>query len=144
MPLEYAALPRRGAALFLDVLMLTPAVLIARESAPLASAAAVLWWTAFECSPWQASPGKRLLGMKTIEAGGLRVGFGRALGRSAVKALPLAAMTIWPWAGAALAALSALGILAGRKRRALHDLMASTAVIVPPKENVSGSDPGTV
>jgi uncharacterized RDD family membrane protein YckC len=119
-------------------------LLIARESAPLAGVAAVLWWTAFECSPWQASPGKRLLGMKTIEAGGLRVRFGRALGRSAVKALPLAAMAIWPWAGAALAALSALGILAGRKRRALHDLMASTAVIVPPKGEDSSSTQGTV
>lgn len=112
--------------------MLTPAILLARESAPLAGAAAVLWWTAFECSPWQASPGKRLLRMRTIETGGLRVGFGRALVRSFIKSLPLALLFALPWAAAALAALSAAGILAGRRRRSLHDLMASTAVIVPP------------
>ncbi|HPT29043.1 MAG TPA: RDD family protein [Bryobacteraceae bacterium] len=133
MPLEYAALPRRGAAFFLDALLLTPAVLLARESVPLAAAAVVLWWAAFEASPWQASPGKRLLGLRTMEASGLRVGFGRALWRSVVKALPLLGLAAWPWAAAALAAISLLSILAGRRRRAVHDLAASTAVIFPPK-----------
>jgi len=132
MPLEYAALPRRGAAFLLDTLMLTPAILLARESAPLAGAAATLWWAAFECSPWQAWPGKRLLRMKTIEAGGLRVGIGRALLRSAIKSLPLAVVFALPWVAAALAALSAAAVVAGRRRRSLHDLIASTAVILPP------------
>jgi hypothetical protein len=61
MPLEYAALPRRGAAFLLDAVILSPAILLARESVPLAVVAVTLWWAAFECSPWQASPGKRFL-----------------------------------------------------------------------------------
>lgn len=133
MPLAYAALPKRGAAFLLDALMLTPALLIARESAMTAAVAAVLWWTAFECSPWQASPAKWLLGMKTMEASGLRVGFGRALVRASVKLMPLLIVPASPRLAAVIAALSVACILFDRRRRALHDLLASTAVIAPPR-----------
>lgn len=134
MPLEYAALPRRGAAFLIDAVLLAPAALLASQSPVLAGAAAVLWWTAFEASPWQASPGKRLLGMRTIEADGRRVGFGRALGRSALKALPLAAVPVWPWAAAAVGAAAAVLILVDGRRRSYPDLLVRTAVIVPPKD----------
>jgi len=133
MPLTYAALPKRVAAFLLDALMLTPAVLLARESLPLAGTAALLWWAAFEASPWQASPGKKLLGMKTMEASGLRAGFGRALARSALKTLPLVVPGVWPWVAATAVTLSAAGILFDRRRRALHDVLTSTAVIAPPR-----------
>lgn len=133
MPLEYAALPRRGAAFLIDGLLLAPAALIASQSEPLAGAAAALWWTAFEASPWQASPGKRWLGMRTIQAEGRRVGFVRALARSALKALPLAAVPVWPWAAAAAGAVAAALMLVDRRRRSYPDLLAGTAVIVPPK-----------
>ncbi|MRR10557.1 RDD family protein [bacterium] len=129
MPLEYAALPRRGAAFLIDALVLTPAVLLARESAPLAVVAVTLWWTAFEASPWQASPGKRFLRMQTIQADGRPVGFGRALWRSALKALPWLLLPFWPWVSGALAVVTVLGMLAGRRRRAYADLLAGTAVI---------------
>ncbi|MBE0656484.1 MAG: RDD family protein [Bryobacteraceae bacterium] len=134
MPLEYAALPRRGAAFLIDAVLLVPAALLASQSPWLAGAAAVLWWTAFEASPWQASPGKRLLGMRTIEADGRKVGFGRALGRSVLKALPLAAVPVWPWAAAAVGAAAAVLILVDRRRRSYPDLLVRTAVIVPPKD----------
>ncbi len=129
MPLEYAALPRRGAAFLIDALVLTPAVLLARESAPLAVAAVMLWWTAFEASPWQASPGKRFLRMKTIQADGRPVGFARALGRSALKALPWLLLPLWPWVSGALAAVAVLGMPVDRRRRTYADLLAGTAVI---------------
>lgn len=132
MPLEYAALPKRGAAFLIDALLLAPAALIASQSAPLAGAAAALWWAAFEASPWQASPGKRALGMRTIQAEGRRVGFGRALARSALKALPLAFIPISPWAAAAVGLVAAALVLIDRRRRSYPDLLAGTAVIVPP------------
>lgn len=133
MPLEYAALPRRGAAFLIDALLLAPAALIASQSVPLAGAAAILWWTAFEASPWQASPGKRLFGMRTIQSEGRRVGFGRALARSALKAIPLAFVPVWPWAAAAAGAVAAALMLVDRRQRSYPDLLAGTAVIVPPK-----------
>ena len=129
MPLEYAALPRRGAAFLIDAFVLTPAVLLAWESVPLAAVAVTLWWAAFEASPWQASPGKRFLRMKTIQADGQSQGFGRALWRSALKALPLLMMPLWPWFPGALAAFAVLGMLTGRRRRTYPDLLAGTAVI---------------
>jgi uncharacterized RDD family membrane protein YckC len=133
MPLEYAALPRRGAAFLIDAVLLAPAALIASQSVPMAGAAAVLWWTAFEASPWQASPGKRWLGMRTIQAEGRRVGFVRALARSALKVLALAAVPVWPWMAAAVGAAAAVLIVIDRRRRSYPDLIAGTAVIVPPK-----------
>ncbi|MBA3975220.1 MAG: hypothetical protein C0504_13520 [Candidatus Solibacter sp.] len=133
MPLEYAALPRRGAAFLIDAVLLAPAALLASQSPVLAGAAAALWWTAFEASPWQASPGKRLLGMRTIEADGRRVGFGRALGRSALKALPLAAVPVWPWVAAAAGAAAVVMMAVDRRRRSYPDLLVRTAVIVPPQ-----------
>jgi uncharacterized RDD family membrane protein YckC len=134
MPLEYAALPRRGAAFLIDAVLLVPAALLASQSPVLAGSAAVLWWAAFEASPWQASPGKRWLGMRTIQAEGRKVGFGRSLGRSALKALPLAAVPVWPWMAAAVGAVAAVLILVDRRRRSYPDLVAGTAVIVPPKD----------
>ncbi len=134
MPLEYAALPRRGAAFLIDALILTPAVLLARESVPLAVAAVTLWWTAFEASPWQASPGKRFLRTKTIQADGRPERFGQALWRSALKALPLLVLPAWPWLSCVLAAISGVSMLAGRRRRSYPDLIARTAVIRLPKD----------
>lgn len=133
MPLEYAALPKRWAAFLIDGFLLAPAALLAAQSPELAGAAAVLWWTAFEASPWQASPGKRVLGLRTIQAEGRRVGFGRAFGRSTLKALPLAVVPVWPWAAAAMGAAASVLMIADRRRRSYPDLLAGTAVIVPPR-----------
>jgi len=67
MPLEYAAPWRRGAAFLLDAVLVAPVAVWA----PLA---AVGVWAVtgalFEASSWQATPGKRALGLRVMEAEG--------------------------------------------------------------------------
>ena len=40
-----------------------------------------LYFACFESSSWQATPGKRLLGLRVADLTGARIGFGRATGR---------------------------------------------------------------
>ncbi len=47
-----------------------------------------IYMAGFESSSWQASLGKRLLGLRVIGAGGERIEFWRAMLRAAVKFLP--------------------------------------------------------
>jgi uncharacterized RDD family membrane protein YckC len=70
-----------------------------------------------ESSPWQATLGKRLVGIKVTDANGARIGVGRALGRFFAAGLSWLTMNI----GHALAAF-------GSERRALHDYVAGTRV----------------
>lgn len=86
----------------------------------IAWAVLVAWFVGFEASPWQASPGKRLLGLRVETLAGARMGVGRALLRF------LAAGPSW--------LLLHLGhaMAAWRKdARALHDLVAGTRVPGP-------------
>lgn len=48
----------------------------------------LLYFTVFESSRWQATWGKRVLGLRVMTTGGAPVGFGRALGRNALKLVP--------------------------------------------------------
>ena len=132
MPLEYAALPKRGAAFLIDALTLAPLAMLGRESLPVAALCAAGFWAACEASPWQASAGKRIARLRTIRADGGRVTWGRAVWRSAVKGLPLLLWAWWPWAAAAAAVLTLIGMVFDRRRRSLPDLLAGTAVIVLP------------
>jgi hypothetical protein len=67
MPLKYAAPWKRGAAFLLDAALVAPLALFA----PLAGAGALaLSGALFEASGWQATPGKRWLGLRVIEAEG--------------------------------------------------------------------------
>jgi len=71
-----------------------------------------------ECSGRQATPGKRVLGLRVVDGAGQRIGFGRASGRYFAKllsALPLLG-------GFVLIGLS-------RRKQGLHDLLASTRVV---------------
>ena len=57
-----------------------------------------LYFALWEASPWQATPGKRALGLRVVlVSGGRRVPFGRALLRPAVKLAPweLAHAALW-------------------------------------------------
>jgi len=80
---------------------------------------AALWFVASEASPWQASPGKRALGLKVTTLAGERPGLARVIGRF------LAGIPSW--------LLLNLGhAIAGwrKDKRALHDLLAGTRVVL--------------
>lgn len=72
----------------------------------------------FTASAWQATPGKRAVGIKVVDAEGRRLGLGRSAGR---------------WFAAALSYLTLyLGFLMAaftQRKRALHDLLADTRVV---------------
>jgi uncharacterized RDD family membrane protein YckC len=110
-----------------------------------------LYFALWEASPWQATPGKRGLGLRVVlVSGGRRVPFGRALLRAAVKLAPweLAHTALWHtpgWpvrpeptaataagSGAALllAAWYVLGLFGGA-RRPPYDHAAGTRVVGP-------------
>jgi len=84
-------------------------------------AVAGLWFIGFESSRWQASPGKRLLGLRVTDAAGARCGPGRIALRF------VAGIPSWLLlhAGHALAAWTP-------GKRALHDYLAGTRVELAP------------
>lgn len=83
-------------------------------------AAVVLAWlyfAFFESSPWRATPGKKLLGLRVSDQNGRRVSFWRATVRFFSKFLSGAVF----YAGFIMAAFT-------RRKRALHDYIAGTLV----------------
>lgn len=76
-----------------------------------------LYCTLFESSAWQATVGKRALGIKVTDLRGERIGFGRAAARFAAKLLSVLTLC-----------LGYLFIVVTRRRQALHDLVAGTLV----------------
>jgi uncharacterized RDD family membrane protein YckC len=78
-----------------------------------------------ESSAWQATLGKRLIGIKVIDASGKRIDPGRALGRFFAAGLSWLTLNV----GHAMAAWTS-------EHRALHDFVANTRV-----ENVDPSRP---
>lgn len=84
-------------------------------------ALSALWFIGFEASPWQASPGKRLAGLRVTTGDGGRPGAARIALRFI--------------AGAPSWLLLHLGhALAGWRKdgRALHDILAGTRVVLEP------------
>jgi uncharacterized RDD family membrane protein YckC len=82
-----------------------------------------LYFAAFESSPWQATPGKKVLGLRVTDLEGKRLSFIRASGRYFGK--------IISWL------LLGLGfVLAGftEKKQALHDMLASCLVLRDPSK----------
>jgi uncharacterized RDD family membrane protein YckC len=77
-----------------------------------------LYFTLFEAGPWQATPGKRLLGLVVTDLAGERIGWGRANLRFFGKILSGALLLL----GYLLAAVTP-------RRQALHDLLAKTLVL---------------
>lgn len=85
------------------------------------AALAALWFIAFEASPWQASPGKRLAGLRVVAADGSRPGPGRVALRFFAGAPSWGLLHL----GHAMAAIR-------RDGKALHDLLAGTQVVLAP------------
>lgn len=130
MPLKYAAPWKRGAAFLMDAAMAAP---LAGISPVAAVGVLALAGTLFEASAWQATPGKRWLGLRIMEANGRKIGWRRAAARHAVRALPLVLWTVQPrWEWIALAACGALAGAFGGRGRTLWDRVAGTSVIAPP------------
>lgn len=88
-------------------------------------ALSALWFVGFEASRWQATPGKRLAGLRVVAADGSRPGLARVAARF-VGGVP---SWLLLHLGHALASWT-------RERRALHDLLAGTRVVLAP-----GADP---
>lgn len=112
-------------AVFLDTpLLLSVQLALARLTLALASAAllaagaAAIYFIGFEASRWQATPGKRLLGMIVVGPRGERLRWKRAAARFLAGTLNWLTFNL----GHALAGWNA-------DRRALHDLLADTRVV---------------
>jgi uncharacterized RDD family membrane protein YckC len=83
-----------------------------------ASLLASVYFIAFEASRWQATPGKRLLGLRVVKIDGRAMSVARAAARFFAGSLSWLSLNL----GHAMA-------LFRRDGRALHDLIAGTAVI---------------
>ena len=89
------------------------------QALALVVAIAAAWFIATEASTWQASPGKRLLGLKVTDLEGGRPGPGRVMARFAAGAPSWLLLHV----GHATAALRP-------EHRALHDRIAGTRVLL--------------
>ncbi|WP_018145836.1 MULTISPECIES: RDD family protein [unclassified Thioalkalivibrio] len=82
-----------------------------------------LYFTVFESSGWQATPAKRMLGLRVTDADGQRIGFGRANARYWSKIL--SAMTLY---------IGFLMVAFTERKQGLHDMVASTLVVRPARQ----------
>jgi uncharacterized RDD family membrane protein YckC len=102
------------------------------QAVVVAAATAGLYFIGFEASQWQATPGKRWLGLRVVDLHGARIGWGRAGARFLAGGLSWLSLNL----GHALAGWRADG-------RALHDLIAGTRVVTCPQvRRRSGDRPG--
>ncbi len=137
--LGYAGFWRRAVAFVIDSLILMvvgfplglipaaavitdddPATLIGKLGAAVAARSVLSWlyFALMESSGWQATLGKRLIGIRVTDSTGARIRFGRASGRFFGKLLSGALFCL----GFMMAAFTA-------RRQALHDLLAGTLVV---------------
>jgi uncharacterized RDD family membrane protein YckC len=123
----HAGVWRRYAALSVDLLVFVPP-LILLDYLPmwpvgwdmlLCLAWGWPYWAGMESSAWQATLGKRLLGIKVVDGQGRRIGFGRATGRYFAK---LVSSLVPFFLGFFMADYTT-------RKQALHDLIASTFVV---------------
>jgi uncharacterized RDD family membrane protein YckC/Tfp pilus assembly major pilin PilA len=126
----YAGFWRRFAAYTIDyvIVLLGTAVLgaaatiagVGDDGARLSLAALIgyfLYCALLESSAWQATLGKRALGLRVTNARGERIGFARAAARFVAKVLSVLTLC-----------LGYLMVLVTPRRQALHDLIAGTLV----------------
>lgn len=116
----YAGFWRRFAAWSIDYVVILIGSLVLRvvtDSPLVILAGYFLYCALLESSPWQATLGKRALGLKVTDRRGERIGFARAAARFAAKLLSVLTML-----------LGYLLVLVTRRRQALHDLIAGTLV----------------
>ena len=123
----YASLSKRGVALVVDALI----VWFLRQTIDLLAALAlgtnygavlpvilVAYFAGFPLTKWQATPGKRLMGMKITSLGGEKIGAIRSLLRFAISLISFVVFGL----GYVQGTVSA-------RRQTLHDLVAGTVVV---------------
>ena len=88
-----------------------------------------IYLTLFEASPWQASFGKRLVGIHVTDDDGRRISIARAFGRWFGK---------WFFNWFPLCFISLVTVAATKKHKALHDFVVRT-VVVPGRPVPEGS-----
>jgi uncharacterized RDD family membrane protein YckC len=81
-----------------------------------------LYYSVMESSPWQATLGKRALGLQVTDLQGRRISFGRATGRYFAKIVSGLTLSI----GYLMAGFT-------RRKQALHDIIAECLVVRRPR-----------
>ena len=76
-----------------------------------------LYGALFESSPWQATPGKKVLGLRVTDLEGRRITFLRATGRALGK-----------WLSGVILGIGFLMVAFTERKQGLHDLLAGTVV----------------
>lgn len=123
---KYAGFWLRFLAIFLDGIVLNVVSYIIFGSKNTGTTAyysitiIVLWlyYAIMESSPWQATLGKKTMGIKVTDLNGNRISFGRATGRYFAKFIS----TIILFIGYIMAGFT-------QKKQALHDMIAGTLVV---------------
>jgi uncharacterized RDD family membrane protein YckC len=135
----YAGFWRRFAAYAIDYMLVAVGSVVLRlvalqvsvigngEFTLLLLAGYLLYCTLLESSPWQATVGKRILGLKVTNARGERMGLARAALRFVTKLLSLLTLFV-----------GYLLIVFTKRRQALHDLIAGTLVMHDGTERRAG------
>lgn len=111
----------RVGAFLVDMLLIVPTAYLAQLSALPVIGGLLTWWlyfSLFESSRWQATPGKRLLGNKVTDVNGVRIDFRRASLRFFAKIL-----------SAAIIGIGFLMVGLTRYKQSLHDMIANTLVV---------------
>lgn len=85
----------------------------------------IAYFAGFESSSWQATPGKRAMGMVVVDTNGRRITLGKAIGRYFAKIL-----------SALILLIGYIMIAFTERKQGLHDLIVGTLVV--------GGTPGTV
>lgn len=79
------------------------------------------YYALFECSKWQATPGKMAFGLRVTDLQGNRLGIGRSMARNAVRLLN-AITVIIPF-------VAFIVVIWTQNRQGLHDMLAKTLVL---------------
>jgi len=128
----YAGFWRRAAATCIDGCLLLAVLLVASHAigrpglllrddflpSLVAALLGLAYAAGFESSRWQATPGKRALGIKVTDLAGRRIGIGRAVLRHVAQLLSAVCLML----GYVMAAFT-------RRRQCLHDFIAGTLVV---------------
>jgi uncharacterized RDD family membrane protein YckC len=121
--IKYAGFWIRVVAMIIDSLVfLVPGYFIDRFSGDYATAVYLVAWCFYEAfflaSSWQATIGKRVMGIKVVGEDGEKISIGRAIGR-----------TVAQFFSVIIICIGYFMVGWNKKKRGLHDMIAATYVI---------------